>query len=145
MLARLRPVFFSLPSHGMPSVKLRILENFTLYPRNSLSLNLRALENCICGLRSIGRKMRSILRTVWKHAKSTREHNPPNSLARDPPFPAQDPPGRTWLASLLPPPPHGSANGAGGRGQGAGPAHPRILNRYFSFLSPFHEWLHILV
>ncbi|MFN9909360.1 MAG: hypothetical protein ACK56F_25130 [bacterium] len=31
----------------------------------------------------------------WKHAKSTREHDPPNSLARDPPFPAQDAPGRT--------------------------------------------------
>ena len=49
----------------------------------------------------------------WKHAKSTREHNPPNSHARDPPFPAQDPPGRTWLASLPPPSPPGSANGAG--------------------------------
>jgi hypothetical protein len=45
----------------------------------------------------------------------------------------------------LPLPPYGSTNGAGGKGQGAGPAHPRILNRYFSFLSPFHEWLHILV
>jgi hypothetical protein len=58
-------VFFSLPSHGVPSVKLRILENLTLYLCNSLSLNLRAIENCICGLRSIGCKMRSILRTVW--------------------------------------------------------------------------------
>ncbi len=64
MLVRLRPVFFSLPSHGVPSVKLCILENFTLYLRNSWSLNLRAIENCICGLHSIGRKMRSILRTV---------------------------------------------------------------------------------
>ncbi len=64
MVVRLRPVFFSLPSHGVPSVKLRILENFTLYLRNSWSLNLRAIENCICGLCSIGRKMRSILRTV---------------------------------------------------------------------------------
>jgi hypothetical protein len=34
---------------------------------------------------------------------------------------------------------------SGGRGQGAGPAHPRILNRYFSFLFTSHEWLHILV
>jgi hypothetical protein len=75
MLVRLRPVFFSLSSHGVPSVKLRILENFTLYLRNRLSLNLRAIENSICGLRSIGRKMRSILRTVyspvhivWMHA-----------------------------------------------------------------------------
>jgi hypothetical protein len=65
MLVRLRPVFFSLPNHGLPSVKFRSLENFTLYLRNSLSLNLRAIENCICGLRSIGRKMRSILQTVW--------------------------------------------------------------------------------
>jgi hypothetical protein len=66
MLVRLRPVFFSLPSHGVPSVKLRILENFTLYLCNSWSLNLRSIENCICGLRSIGRKMRSILQTVYR-------------------------------------------------------------------------------
>jgi hypothetical protein len=65
MLVRLRTVFYSLPSHGVLSVKLRILENFTLYLRNSWSLNLRAIENCICGLCSIGRKMRSILRTVY--------------------------------------------------------------------------------
>ncbi len=64
MVVRLPPVFFSLLSHGMRSVKLCILENFTLYLRNSWSLNLRAIESCICGLRSIERKMRSILRTV---------------------------------------------------------------------------------
>jgi hypothetical protein len=64
MLVRVPPVFFSLPSHGATSVKLRILQNFTLYLRNSWSINLRAIENCICGLRSIERKMRSILRTV---------------------------------------------------------------------------------
>jgi hypothetical protein len=64
MLVRAQPVFFSLPSHGEPSVKLRILQNFTLYLRNNWSINLRAIENCICGLRSIERKMRSILRTV---------------------------------------------------------------------------------
>jgi hypothetical protein len=58
------PVFFCLPSHGVPSVKLRFLENFTLYLRNSWSLNLRAIESCICGLRPIEHKMRSILRTV---------------------------------------------------------------------------------
>ncbi len=62
LLVHLPPVFFCLPSHGAPSVKLRILQNFTLYLRNSWSLNLRAIENCICGLRSIERKMRSILR-----------------------------------------------------------------------------------
>jgi hypothetical protein len=64
MLVRFPPVFFSLPSHGVSSVKLRFLENFTLYLRNSWSLNLRAIESCICGLRPIERKMRSILRTV---------------------------------------------------------------------------------
>ncbi len=66
MVVRLHPVFFSLPSPGIPSVKLRILEIFTLYLRNSWSLNLRAIENCICGLRSIERNMRFILRTVWQ-------------------------------------------------------------------------------
>jgi hypothetical protein len=40
------------------------LECFTLYLRNSLSLNLRAIENCICGFRSIYRKFRFILQTV---------------------------------------------------------------------------------
>jgi hypothetical protein len=64
MLVRLPPVLFSLSSLSVSSVKLRILENFTLNLRNSWSLNLRAIENCICGLRSVGRKMRSILRTV---------------------------------------------------------------------------------
>jgi hypothetical protein len=42
--------------------KITFLENFTLYLRNSRSLNLRAIESCICGLRPIERKMRSILR-----------------------------------------------------------------------------------
>jgi hypothetical protein len=64
MVVRLPPVFFSLLSHGVPSVKLRVLENFMLYLRYSWSFNLRAIESCICGLRSIERKMRSILRTV---------------------------------------------------------------------------------
>jgi hypothetical protein len=65
-------------------------------------------------------------------------------LARDPPFPAQNPQAGPGPPTL--PPPHSSANGAaGGRGQGGDPAHPRILNRYFYFLSPFHEWLHILI
>ncbi len=72
-----------------------------------------------------------------KPAISTRD-----LLARDPPFPAQNPQARPGPPSL---PPNSSANGAGGRGQGAGPAHPRILNRYFNFHSPFHEWLHILI
>ncbi len=64
LLVRFPPLFFSLPVHVLPSVKLCFLENFTLYLRNSWSLNLRAIESCICGLRPIERKMRSILRTV---------------------------------------------------------------------------------
>jgi hypothetical protein len=50
--------------HRALNVNLRILECFTLYLRNRQSGNLRALENCICGLRSIERNMRSFLRTV---------------------------------------------------------------------------------
>ena len=68
----------------------------------------------------------------WKHARSTREHDPPKSLARDPPFPAQDPPGRTWLASLPPPPPR-LRQRSRRRGQRADPARLCILNRYFYF------------
>jgi hypothetical protein len=63
-MVRLPSVFFSFPHHGDPSEKLRILENFTLYLSNNWSLNLRAIENCICGLRCIEHKMRSILQTV---------------------------------------------------------------------------------
>ncbi len=63
-------------------------------------------------------------------------------LARDPPLPCSKSPGKTGPSTLPPPQ---LRNGEGGRGQGDGPAHPRILNRYFSFFSPFHEWLHILI
>jgi hypothetical protein len=66
-------------------------------------------------------------------------------LAREPPFPAQNPQARPGPPSLPPPPPGSSVNGAGGRGHGAGPAHPCILNRYSYFHSLFHEWLHILI
>ncbi len=62
-------------------------------------------------------------------------------LARDPPFPAQNPqagPG----SPILPSPPPRLRQRSGGWGQGGGPAHPRILNRYF-YLS--HVWLHIRV
>ena len=41
----------------------------------------------------------------WKHAKSTREHDPPNSLAKDPPFPAQDPQAGHDLPASPPSPP----------------------------------------
>ena len=54
------------------------------------------------------------------------------------PLPCSKSPGRTWLA--IPPPPLRLRQRSGGRGQGAGPAHPRILNSYFSFL--FHiSWM----
>jgi hypothetical protein len=62
---------FSLSSLSVSSVKLRILENFTLYLRNTRSLNLRAIESCVCSIRSIERKMRSILRTVYDGVCST--------------------------------------------------------------------------
>jgi len=64
MLVHLLPGLFSLSSLSVSSLKLCILENFTLYLRNTWSLNLRAIESCVCSIRSIERKMRSILRTV---------------------------------------------------------------------------------
>jgi len=36
-----------------------------LYLRNTWSLNLRAIESCVCSIRSIESKMRFILQTVW--------------------------------------------------------------------------------
>ncbi len=74
ILVRFPPVFFSLPSHGVPSVKLRFLQNFTLHLRNSWSLNLRAIESCICGLRPIERKMRSFLRTVYINCQINKKY-----------------------------------------------------------------------
>jgi hypothetical protein len=65
MLVRAQLVLFSFLRHGMLNVKLRTLEYFTLYLRNRQSGNLRTIENCICGLRSIERNMRSFLRTVY--------------------------------------------------------------------------------
>ncbi len=68
----------------------------------------------------------------WKSARSTRENNPPNLLARDPPFPAQNPQAEHGSPTF--PPPHSSANGAGGGGgQGVDPARLCTSNRYFSF------------
>ncbi len=83
------------------------------------------------------------IHTRLKPAEFTRRKNPPFQLAaclpEIPPsllrIPRQDP-------AHHPPPPCSSVNWAGGRGQGAGPAHPRILNRYSYFHSLFHEWLH---
>ncbi len=50
--------------HGALNVKLRTLKYFTLYLRNHQNGNLRAIESCICGIRSIERNMMSFLRTV---------------------------------------------------------------------------------
>ncbi len=75
-----------------------------------------------------------------KPAEFTRRKKPPLQLAafacQRNPLPRSESPGKTWPPIPPPPPPPGnSANGGGGRGQGAGPAHPRILNRYFYFHS----------
>jgi hypothetical protein len=51
-------------SQGVLNVKLCTLECFTLYLRNRQSENLRAIENCVCSIRSIERNMTSFLRTV---------------------------------------------------------------------------------
>ena len=69
----------------------------------------------------------------WKHAKSTREHDPPNSLARDPPFPAQDPQAGHDLPASSPLPPTAPPTEQGGGGQETDPARLCILNRYFYF------------
>jgi hypothetical protein len=50
----------------------------------------------------------------WEHAKSTREHNPPNSHARDPPFPASPPP---------PPPAPPTEKGEGAESRPGPPVH----------------------
>ena len=62
----------------------------------------------------------------WKHAKSTSEHDPPNSLARDPPFPAQDP--QADMTCQPPPPPPPTAPSAEqGEGVGSRPGPPTHL------------------
>jgi hypothetical protein len=75
MLVRAQPVLLVFSGHGAVllvfsghgalNVKLRTLENFTLYLRNRQSGNLRAIESCVCSIRSIERNMMSFLRTVW--------------------------------------------------------------------------------
>ncbi len=70
----------------------------------------------------------------WKPARSTR-NDPPNLLARDPPFPAQNPQAEHG-SPTFPPPFHSSANGAGGGGGGAGggPAPPVKIYMLILFL-----------
>jgi len=55
--------------HGALNVKLRTLENFTLYLRNRQSGNLWAIESCVCSIRSIERNMMPFLRTVQEVSK----------------------------------------------------------------------------
>jgi hypothetical protein len=57
-------------------------------------------------------------------------------LARDPPFPAQNPQAGHG-SPTLPPPPHGSANGAGGGGRE--PARP--THAYWTGTFPFFSHL----
>ena len=65
--------------------------------------------------------------------------DPPASMTRQihlpeiPPSPLKIPQAGHDLPASSPLPPPGSANGAGGRGQGADPARLCILNRYFYF------------
>ena len=62
----------------------------------------------------------------WEHAKSTRECDPPNSRAKDPPFPAQDPQAGHNSPASPPPSPPGSVSGAG-EGVGSRPGPPTHL------------------
>jgi hypothetical protein len=64
MMVRAQAVFFGFLRPWRTNVNLRRLECFTSYLRNGQSGNLRAIENCICGLRSMERNMRAFLRTV---------------------------------------------------------------------------------
>ena len=66
-------------------------------------------------------------------ARIRRHFNSRLLLAREPPFPAQNPQARPGPPS---PPPSNSANGGGGRGQETDPARLCILNRYFHFHFP---------
>jgi hypothetical protein len=62
----------------------------------------------------------------WEHAKSTRECDPPNSRAKDPPFPAQDPQAGHNLPASPPPPPT-APSAEQGEGVGSRPGPPTHL------------------
>ena len=62
----------------------------------------------------------------WEHAKSTRECDPPNSRAKDPPFPAQDPQAGHNLPASPPPPPT-APSAERGEGVGSRPGPPTHL------------------
>jgi hypothetical protein len=78
----------------------------------------------------------------WKHARSTCECDPPNLLARDPPFPAQDPQAEHGSPTSSPPPPPTAPPTEQERGERSWPGKPVHLEQVL-LLS--HEWLHILV
>jgi hypothetical protein len=61
----------------------------------------------------------------WKQAKYTREYDTPNSLAKDPPFPAQDP--QAGHNSPASPPPPRLRQRSGGEGVGNRPGPPMHL------------------
>jgi hypothetical protein len=65
--------FFS--RHGVPNVRLRLCGFFAeLYVISAerQSVNLPPIENCICGLRCIERKIRSIFKTVQSRKLKSR-------------------------------------------------------------------------
>jgi hypothetical protein len=70
MLVRAQPVLLVFSGHGALNVILRTSENFTLYLRNRQSGNLRAIESCVCSIRSEERNMMSFLQTVQETNKS---------------------------------------------------------------------------
>jgi hypothetical protein len=69
-------------------------------------------------------------------ARTRRHCNSRYWLAREPPFPAQNPQARPGPPPF-PPPLATPCSGGGGRGQETDPARPCILNRYFNFHFPY--------
>ncbi len=80
---------------------------------------------------------------VWLKPAGKTSHFNSRLACQRTPFPAQNPQAGPGPPSLSPP--RQLRQRSRERGQGAGPAHPRILNRYSHFHSLFHEWLHILM
>ena len=77
----------------------------------------------------------------WEHAKSTRECDPPNSRAKDPPFPAPDPQAGHNLPASPPPSPPPAPPTEQGEGAESRPGPPVHLEQVL-LLSL--ECLHIL-
>ncbi len=80
----------------------------------------------------------------WKSARSTRENDPPNLLARDPPFPAQNPQAEHGSPTFPPPTQLRQRSRVGGARSRPGP--PVYIEQVlFLFFFTSHEWPHILV